>query len=396
MQKINHKRQGGRGRFKTYPYGKGGKFSALTTVFCLLFVVVLSIDAETFTWKFPAGSQYRILSTVDEEVYINRQYSHTSNILNRIAASVKADNIIEGIYQTSESAGKGKVFTWAEEYSTSYRQDARGMMTVEKSAFMPMVRNLPVFPAKDLEPGDSWEAEGLEVHDFRKNFNIKEPYPIPFTANYTYKGNNQFEISYRIYETKPLKIIGESKMSLLWDAVNGRPASYTEDFRMIFEMNDGAVIEYKGSAKAEIHNAENMNKEQLAKDLSEEIPEGDVRVTDEGIAISLDNINFPPDSPELIASEAAKLNAIIAILKKYPDRDILVAGHTAKIGDAASSMRLSEARAASVANYLIQSGVRSPEHIIAKGYGDTRPLADNAGEEGRKKNRRVEIILLEN
>ncbi|MDR2098093.1 MAG: OmpA family protein, partial [Spirochaetaceae bacterium] len=56
----------------------------------------------------------------------------------------------------------------------------------------------------------------------------------------------------------------------------------------------------------------------------------------------------------------------------------------------------SQERAAAVAAYLIENGVRTPGHIMVRGYGSENPVADNSTNAGRKKNRRVEIIILEN
>ena len=98
----------------------------------------------------------------------------------------------------------------------------------------------------------------------------------------------------------------------------------------------------------------------------------------------------------LLASEKEKLDKIGAILRHYQNRDILVGGHTAYSGSEASMVRLSEERAGAVAGYLIDSNVRTPDRVVIRGYGGTRPLADNSNEAGRIKNRRVEITILEN
>jgi outer membrane protein OmpA-like peptidoglycan-associated protein len=95
--------------------------------------------------------------------------------------------------------------------------------------------------------------------------------------------------------------------------------------------------------------------------------------------------------------ETEKLDKIGEILKKYRQRDILVAGHAALAGGSERSRKaLSEERAAAVADYLLRNKVRSREHIMTRGYGSQKPVADNATEECRVKNRRVEIMLLEN
>jgi outer membrane protein OmpA-like peptidoglycan-associated protein len=128
----------------------------------------------------------------------------------------------------------------------------------------------------------------------------------------------------------------------------------------------------------------------------EKIPDVSVRVSEEGIVISLENIQFDPDSAVLRPGERPKLDRIAEILMKYPDRDILVGGHTALAGNAAGRLQLSLERAGAVADYLLGKKVRTPERVVIRGYGAERPVAGNNTEEGMRRNRRVEITILEN
>jgi outer membrane protein OmpA-like peptidoglycan-associated protein len=282
---------------------------------------------------------------------------------------------------------------------------------------MPVVRNVPVFPGRDLRPGDTWSAEGHEMHDFRDSFGIPEPYRIPFTADYTYLGNREwrgqeypaFSVSYRIFSEPqavsgtlwPVRIMGASDQVVYWDFDLGQEAAYEESFRMVFELSNGWTVEYRGRAEAEIVESAVMDKEKLAGEILGDlnrmgIQDASVRIVDEGIAISLENIQFEADSAVLLSGERKKLDQIGELLKRYGDRDILVGGHTALIGTAAARAELSQERAAAVAEYLISQQVRSADRIVVRGYGAEQPLGNNNTEEGRRQNRRVEIIVLEN
>ena len=144
-----------------------------------------------------------------------------------------------------------------------------------------------------------------------------------------------------------------------------------------------------------------MDKRALAQDIMDDLAETgiedvSVRESDEGIVLSLDNIQFYPDSNEMLPGEREKLDKIADILLRHKERDILVGGHTALAGTAASRQELSLRRASSVAEYLINKRVRTPERVMVRGYGADRPVADNRTEEGRSRNRRVEITILEN
>jgi outer membrane protein OmpA-like peptidoglycan-associated protein len=125
------------------------------------------------------------------------------------------------------------------------------------------------------------------------------------------------------------------------------------------------------------------------------VTDTEVRTTDEGVTISLNNIQFLPDSTELMEAEKQKLQNIAIILKKFPDRKILVGGHTALAGFAESRMKVSEDRARAVADYLVALGGRARDTIIVRGYGAERPLGNPATEAGQALNRRVEITLLD-
>ena len=122
----------------------------------------------------------------------------------------------------------------------------------------------------------------------------------------------------------------------------------------------------------------------------------EVRAAPRGVVINLDNIRFPGESAVLVPTEREKVRLIGEVLKQYPDRDILVEGHTADVASASDPQVLSEARAAAVGNELLSEGIRRPDQIVYRGWGSTRPLVPNDTPENRAKNRRVEITVLEN
>jgi outer membrane protein OmpA-like peptidoglycan-associated protein len=392
---------------------------------------LFSLGAQDFQYKHHEGDKYRIISTVNEDVYIDRKLNHKAEILNRIAVEIVSVSAGKGlhkaVFQTSErgilavpaQVSGGRSFQWAREYNSEFERDSLGRITIDKKYYMPVVRDVPVFPGREIKPGEKWSYEGHEMHDFRESFGIPEPYRIPFTANYVFLGEQQwkgkpypvFSVNYRINLTPqapprgariwPVKITGESDQTVFWDSVMGQPVAYNENFRYIFELSNGRVFEYRGTAEAEIVESARMDKDKIAGDIAEEIrrldiPEVSVRVVDEGIMLSLDNIQFHPDSPVMLPGEKEKLDKIVDILKRYQERDIMVGGHTARVGSEESSRKLSVDRAAVVADYLIEQKARPQERVVVRGFGSEKPVADNRTEEGRRKNRRVEITILEN
>jgi len=122
----------------------------------------------------------------------------------------------------------------------------------------------------------------------------------------------------------------------------------------------------------------------------------DVRNTGNEIVVTMSqDILFATDSATLRPDLRRDLQAIAANLQRYPDSAIIVTGHTDSTGTMAYNQSLSERRADSVAAVLIESGVSS-RRVVARGAGQTQPVASNDSAAGRAQNRRVEIIIRPN
>jgi len=113
-----------------------------------------------------------------------------------------------------------------------------------------------------------------------------------------------------------------------------------------------------------------------------------------GEKLKFESIQYKFESANLEPSSLGTLNKMLTMLKDNPSIKIEIAGHTDSTGPQEVNQRLSELRAESVANWLIMNGVSS-KRIITKGYGETKPVADNSTEEGRRKNRRTEVLIID-
>lgn len=98
------------------------------------------------------------------------------------------------------------------------------------------------------------------------------------------------------------------------------------------------------------------------------------------------NANFKQDSYPILIK-------ITKMMKQYPEAKFKVEGHTDAVGSYEFNKRLSQTRANAVRNYLINSGIPS-ENLVAEGFGETKPTASNLTKEGRRLNRRVEVIRI--
>ena len=426
----------------------------------------LSASAETydtnggaveFTFKYQEGDSYRILSTVNEDVYVNMRLHHSAEIINRISTQVLSINedgsaTHKSTFMTTESSQSAidrGTFSWGEEYLSIFDRSKKGVYTIDDQYFMPTVRDVPIFPDHPIKPGDTWTAEGHEAHDLRLNFGIQTPYKVPFTATYTYlgtvnrekkqvrtmsyaaasvskKANNQslnkgdnklheFRVKYSMYMETPERnfkaiedpyadypqaMMGFSDELVYWDAEKGAIDHYTETFRILIETAYGRMYEFRGTAHAEVSDFIRTDTPDNMKAVQTQIDElglDDVNVVrgDKGLTISIENIQFKPDSAILVEGEKEKLQRIAEILSLFPENELLVSGHTAMANNGVDSQTLSENRAQTVADYFISLGVKDRHQIYTQGFGDSLPIAPNTTEEGRAKNRRVEITIMD-
>jgi outer membrane protein OmpA-like peptidoglycan-associated protein len=106
--------------------------------------------------------------------------------------------------------------------------------------------------------------------------------------------------------------------------------------------------------------------------------------------IILDNVLFDFDKTAIKPDGAKILDRLVAFLKENPEKKADLEGHTDSVGTDKYNQGLSERRTASVMDYLTKRGIDA-SRISMKGFGETKPIADNKSAEGRAKNRRVEI-----
>ena len=141
----------------------------------------------------------------------------------------------------------------------------------------------------------------------------------------------------------------------------------------------------------------------LIHTLKEEIKEGQIRIAQTGDRLTVnvsDQVLFASGSAQVQPKGKAVLRKVVGALKEMDDKRILVEGHTDNVPISGalkerfpSNWDLSAARATQVVRYLEEQGV-NPKRLTASGRGEHQPLTSNATPEGRKQNRRIEIVLL--
>ncbi len=149
------------------------------------------------------------------------------------------------------------------------------------------------------------------------------------------------------------------------------------------------------ASEAEFAKREAELASQQIDSLTRQLENLQLRETESGVVVTLGDVLFASGQAELVEGGRSSLEEVVDLLQTEPDKKIRVEGHTDSSGDAAANLLLSEKRAQAVRDSLISLGVDA-ERVTAMGMGEDFPIASNDTEEGRARNRRVDVILLDN
>lgn len=134
---------------------------------------------------------------------------------------------------------------------------------------------------------------------------------------------------------------------------------------------------------------------QQINSLTRQLENLQLRQTESGVVVTLGDVLFASGQAQLVEGGRSSLEEVVDLLQTEPDKKIRVEGHTDSSGEANTNLLLSEQRANEVRDALISMGV-SADRISATGMGQDFPIASNEDEAGRARNRRVDVILLDN
>jgi len=109
---------------------------------------------------------------------------------------------------------------------------------------------------------------------------------------------------------------------------------------------------------------------------------------------AIEGLEFAPNETTLSVNSRVVLGELVNAFARYPDVILAVEGHTDNRGPAAANLELSKQRVLSVVRYMVSNGI-DPARLKPFGYGESRPRAANATEEGREQNRRIEINVID-
>lgn len=143
---------------------------------------------------------------------------------------------------------------------------------------------------------------------------------------------------------------------------------------------------------ADYARAATADAQEQTAELQRQIDAMNAKVTDRGLVLTLGDVLFSSGRADLKAGTINHLDQLVAFLARYPDRTVMIEGHTDSVGGDDYNQGLSQRRADSVRSYIVRQGVDG-SRVTTMGAGESTPVAGNETESGRQQNRRVEVII---
>lgn len=394
------------------------KFILILTIFIFNISYTQTISHKFF-WNLKVGERIESVKTADVEYYENgllkKTYKERNIVdLTVIAIAPKGGYRVSGVFKIFRLYDGNSVFHLEEEYSSDFIIHTNGKFEVPYNYFMPNVRHIPTFPDKEISLTHSWNSEAMEIVKVNNAPNLAMALSADYLfANIETNENNDplAVIQYHIMTDKdllqaglsrngyPERIYGFNYGTFLWDMNKNIPVSQTERYQILFGYGKNLSylsLQYKMNIistykiYSTITEEENeINRKKLEDNLNDDVV---VDTVPEGLVIRLGEILFDTDSYTLKKDAKDTVDNIInAIKQTYPDREIIVEGHTDNTGEANYNQALSEKRAKTVADYILPK--LEHDKLSYRGFGDKKPIASNDNPDGRQKNRRVDIII---
>jgi outer membrane protein OmpA-like peptidoglycan-associated protein len=182
----------------------------------------------------------------------------------------------------------------------------------------------------------------------------------------------------------------EKNLALEKEAESARAAQLSAE-----EADQARRLAESRASEAEFARREADLASQQITSLTRQLENLQLRQTESGVVVTLGDVLFASGEAVLVEGGLSSLAEVVDLLQTEPDKQIRVEGHTDSKGDAEANLQLSEQRAQAVREALISLGVAS-DRVTALGMGEDFPIASNEDEAGRARNRRVDVILLDN
>jgi outer membrane protein OmpA-like peptidoglycan-associated protein len=160
------------------------------------------------------------------------------------------------------------------------------------------------------------------------------------------------------------------------------------------EANQAKVLAASSVTAADLARREAELAAEQADSLRRQLENLQLRQTESGVVVTLGDVLFESGQTDLREEAHTSLVEVVDLLQSEPDKKIRIEGHTDSTGEAATNLKISERRANKVLEALVALGV-DPARVTTAGMGEDFPIASNETEQGRNRNRRVDVILLD-
>ncbi|MBI9105319.1 MAG: OmpA family protein [Spirochaetales bacterium] len=289
----------------------------------------------------------------------------------------------------------------------------QGRYNIPEDQLLPVLRDFPVFPDKEIEPGDSWRDFGVRIVDPENSGRYTR---VKFYCEYKYQGlkevstglkhiiSAQYALRYKpgdssVNDPDLKQISGRHLVTIMIDDADRSSIFIRDTIDEQYIYFSGKMLEHKGFILTWYNDIIGMNRGSVADVSRKELEKDAVKDVDiiekaEGLSLSIRNLHFVPDSADLLSEDDGRIASIYKLLNEIGVKKILAVGHTADIGTKESQYILSEQRAKTVIDKLVSLGM-NPAMFLYEGRGGDEPAAGNDTPEGRASNRRVELILLD-
>ena len=389
-------------------------------VFLFVFDLFAAGD-PSFRFDYFTGEKFSIVEKSDLRRYENGRFVGLS--YREVRGVMKLGVLLEkGIFSV-----KGKFYVFEETkhenrnvakkidqvVPVNYRMGPSGILVPGKPQAFPTVQGFPAFPDKPVKKGERWRAFGIRVVDPMGNGNYTH---VRFYCEYRYMGDKirngrnysiikaQYAIRYRKGDDPDgweeiERITGKHLVTIYYDRENGRDSFMSDLMEENYSLKDGKSVAFKGFILTWFNGVQPLNRTELADEIKKKLEENkvsDVEVSkrEEGVALTINRIHFVANKAIVLPEEKPRLKVLADTLKRIEGRNFLVVGHTARVGSEESQYKLSVERAKTIVDYLVSQGIEA-KRFLYEGKGGTEPVAPNDTEENMAKNRRVEIIILE-
>ncbi|MCD6396729.1 MAG: OmpA family protein, partial [Spirochaetaceae bacterium] len=383
-------------------------------------VIMLLFSSQLYSQEIitlDLGDKYRVTERQNLRVRVNGSYKgflyrEYRGFLRRQTGNDKHYKgeyyILEDMKRDSQLIAKGV----DEVYKTDFLLNNYGYISIDRKFSVPLHRSFPALSFDPVSPGDSWLASGTDlIYDSMGKF-----VEIPFLCRYIYRDDE-------IYQGRPVKVI-DAQYALRYKKdsyddndteILGIQGTHKAVIMLYTDVSGGIFIRTDIKQEIKYKNSDNESttgfiltwydgiststiestKDKIITRFENNKPENIVlEKKDNGLMLQMQNIHFLPDSPVILPEENTRLDELAMLLQEASGQTFLVVGHTADIGSRESQYDLSIKRAKTIVDEMVARGIPS-EQFLYRGEGGDNPVASNLSDEGRAKNRRVEITILD-